>query len=286
MNLSLQSNLNKYLNEIYKIPLLTDEEEIKYAELKQNGDLNAAKILINSHLRLVVKIAFKYKNYGLSLMDMISEGNLGLMKAVKEFDLSKGCKLATYAMWWIKATIQDFILKSWSLVKIGTTAAQKKLFFNLNKLKNKIMESSQTELNDKNIKYIAETLNVKEEEVIDMDSRLNHKDIFLNKISNNSSNEDKRELIELIKDKHGTAETITIIKNDKNIKNRLLNEALLILNERERDIFVQRKLSQQEVTLKDLSQKYGISGERIRQIEEASFLKIKNYLINNYKKFA
>ena len=145
-DLKTTNSLSKYLTEIYKIPVLSEEDEKRYALLKSQGDLNAAKMLINSHLRLVVKIAYKYKNYGIPMMDLISEGNIGLMKAVKEFDLSKECKLATYAMWWIRASIQDYILKSWSLVKIGTTVAQKKLFFNLQKIKNEIFKIEQKKM--------------------------------------------------------------------------------------------------------------------------------------------
>ena len=189
-----QNKLKKYLDEVYKIPMLTEEEEIKYAKLKEEGDLNAAKILISSHLRLVVKIAFLYQKYGLPIMDMISEGNIGLMKAVKDFDLSKGCKLSTYAMWWIRASIQDYILKSWSLVKIGTTVNQKKLFFNLSKVKNKILEYNQKSLTNENIKYIANELSVPEDDVVFMEKRMSKKDVSLNKISNNTD-DGSRELI-------------------------------------------------------------------------------------------
>ena len=193
VTLEQKNNLAKYLTEVYKIPVLTEEEEMEYAKKKEEGDLNAAKILISSHLRLVVKIAFKYQNYGLPIMDMISEGNIGLMKAVRDFTLEKGCRLATYAMWWIRAYIQDFILKSWSLVKIGTTTAQKKLFFNLNKIKNKILSYGQKDLNNENIKYISDTLSVSEDEVKDMNNRLYKKDISLNQKSKNN-NEDNKEI--------------------------------------------------------------------------------------------
>ena len=197
VTLEQKNNLAKYLTEVYKIPVLTEEEEMEYAKKKEEGDLNAAKILISSHLRLVVKIAFKYQNYGLPIMDMISEGNIGLMKAVRDFTLEKGCRLATYAMWWIRAYIQDFILKSWSLVKIGTTTAQKKLFFNLNKIKNKILSYGQKDLNNENIKYISDTLSISEDEVKDMNNRLYKKDISLNQKSKNN-NEDNKEIMEKI----------------------------------------------------------------------------------------
>ena len=275
-----QDNLKKYLDEVYKIPVLTEEEEVKYAKLKEEGDLNAAKILISSHLRLVVKIAFLYQKYGLPIMDMISEGNIGLMKAVKEFDLSKGCRLATYAMWWIRASIQDYILKSWSLVKIGTTVNQKKLFFNLSKVKNKILEYDQKELTNDNIKYIANELSVPEEDVVSMNNRMFKKDISLNKISSNTEDGNK-ELIEFLPSKYSTPENI-LISRDKNKKSKdLMNEALSLLDDRERDIIYSRKLKDTPLTLKELSDKYNISGERIRQIEENALKKMKKYIIDN-----
>lgn len=275
-----QYNLKKYLDEVYKIPMLTEEEEIKYAKLKEEGDLNAAKILISSHLRLVVKIAFLYQKYGLPIMDMISEGNIGLMKAVKDFDLSKGCKLSTYAMWWIRASIQDYILKSWSLVKIGTTVNQKKLFFNLSKVKNKILEYNQKSLTNENIKYIANELSVPEDDVVFMEKRMSKKDVSLNKISNNTG-DGNRELIEFLPSKYSTPENI-LISRDKNKKSKnLMKEAMSLLDDREKDIIYNRKLKDSPLTLKELSDKYNISGERIRQIEENALKKMKKYIIDN-----
>ena len=259
--------------------MLTDDEEKKYAQLKEQGDLNAAKILINSHLRLVVKIAYKYKNYGLPMMDIISEGNLGLMRAVKEFTLEKGCKLATYAMWWIRASIQDFILRSWSLVKIGTTAVQKKLFFNLQKIKNNLLENGQKELTSDNVKYISNVLNVPTNDVVDMENRLTHKDVYLNKTSNND--EDGRELIELIKDSRATPEAAAISRDETNKKKILFKNSLSILNDREREILFKRRLGDKQETLQELSKAYGVSSERIRQIEEGAISKIKNYINKN-----
>ena len=275
-----QYNLKKYLDEVYKIPMLTEEEEIKYAKLKEEGDLNAAKILISSHLRLVVKIAFLYQKYGLPIMDMISEGNIGLMKAVKDFDLSKGCKLSTYAMWWIRASIQDYILKSWSLVKIGTTVNQKKLFFNLSKVKNKILEYNQKSLTNENIKYIANELSVPEDDVVFMEKRMSKKDVSLNKISNNTD-DGNRELIEFLPSKYSTPENI-LISRDKNKKSKnLMKKAMSLLDDREKDIIYNRKLKDSPLTLKELSDKYNISGERIRQIEENALKKMKKYIIDN-----
>lgn len=278
--LEQQNSLNKYLSEVYKIPVLTEEEEKRYALLKEQGDLNAAKILISSHLRLVVKVAFTYKRYGLPMMDVISEGNIGLMRAVKEFTLSKGCKLATYAMWWIRATIQDFILKSWSLVKIGTTVAQKKLFFNLSKIKNKIFSYDQKELTNDDIKYISQQLNVPEYEVISMDKRLSKQDISLNRASNRID-DDNKEIIELLPSKYGTPESILMARDSGNKKQLLIQNAIKMLNDREKDILYNRRLIENPLTLKELSEKYQISGERIRQIEEGALKKIKDFITNN-----
>ena len=277
VTLEQKNNLAKYLTEVYKIPVLTEEEEMEYAKKKEEGDLNAAKILISSHLRLVVKIAFKYQNYGLPIMDMISEGNIGLMKAVRDFTLEKGCRLATYAMWWIRAYIQDFILKSWSLVKIGTTIAQKKLFFNLNKIKNKILSYGQKDLNNENIKYISDTLSVSEDEVKDMNNRLYKKDISLNQKSKNN-NEDNKEIMELIPAKTQTPEIIFASTSENKKRKEIFREALNTLNEREKAIIFERKLDEEQATLKDLSIKYGVSGERIRQIEESAIKKIQKYI--------
>lgn len=277
VTLEQKNNLAKYLTEVYKIPVLTEEEEMEYAKKKEEGDLNAAKILISSHLRLVVKIAFKYQNYGLPIMDMISEGNIGLMKAVRDFTLEKGCRLATYAMWWIRAYIQDFILKSWSLVKIGTTTAQKKLFFNLNKIKNKILSYGQKDLNNENIKYISDTLSVSEDEVKDMNNRLYKKDISLNQKSKNN-NEDNKEIMELIPAKTQTPEIIFASISENKKRKEIFREALNTLNEREKAIIFERKLDEEQATLKDLSIKYGVSGERIRQIEESAIKKIQKYI--------
>lgn len=280
-SLELQNGgLGRYLSEIYRIPILTEAEEKMYAKQKEEGDLDAAKILISSHLRLVVKIAFKYQNYGLPMMDIISEGNIGLMKAVRGFTISKGCKLATYAMWWIKASIQDFILKSWSLVKIGTTVAQKKLFFNLSKIKNKIMSYGQKNLSNENVDYIANTLSVSKNEVIDMDNRLFKKDIFLNE-KNKNMNNDSQEIIELIPAKTGTPEAILTSKLENGRKRELLSESLNVLSDREKAIIIERRLNDNPSTLKDLSIKYKVSGERIRQIEEEAINKIKSYIKNN-----
>jgi RNA polymerase sigma-32 factor len=256
--------------------MLTLDEEVSYARLKGEGDLSAAKMLISSHLRLVARIAFRYKNYGLPMMDLISEGNIGLMKAVKDFDLSKGCRLATYAMWWIMASIQDFVLKSWSIVKIGTTAAQKKLFFNLTKIKNKIMNCGQKDLNRENVKYIANTLDVSENDVVDMNSRLFRKDIYLNEKSRNGE-ESATEMIEFLPSGYTGPEAALSSRIEVELRKDILRVGLDLLDDREREVLHARRLSDNPGTLKELSRKYGVSGERIRQIEENSIKKIQNY---------
>lgn len=265
--------LFKYISEINKIPLLTSEEELYHAKEKDNGNINSAKILVSSHLRLVVKIANKYKNYGLPMMDLISEGNIGLMRAVKTFDYTKGFKLATYSMWWIKAFIQEYILKSWSLVKIGTSSIQKKLFFNLNKIKNKILSCGDKKyLNNDDIKQISQMLNVSDKDVIEMDARINRNDIFLNAKSKNG---DDDEIINFIPAKLPSPEDIVDKKRTTAKNNKLLLNALESLTEREREIITLRRLSDDPLTLSEISKKCGISGERVRQIEAKAIEKMR-----------
>jgi len=275
-----QNSLLDYMNKINKFPILTPEEEYKYAKMKDAGNLDAAKMLITSHLRLVVKIAAKYRNYGLPLSDVIAEGNIGLMRAVKGFDPEKGFKLATYAMWWIRATIQEYILKSWSLVKIGTTAAQKKLFFNLNKIKNKILSSTNRKvLNPQEISQIAHELSVTKDEVTELDQRLNCSDISLHKKIQNQEGE--TELIELIAADQPNQEIIVAEKREKETRQKILLQALSTLNDREKDIIQKRRLSENSTTLEKLSQKYKISRERIRQIEARALEKMKVFFSQN-----
>lgn len=280
------NNLERYIEEISKAPILTEEEEYKYAKLKEQGDVNAAKMLVTSHLRLVVKIANKYRSYGLSMMDLISEGNIGLMKAVKEFSIDKGYRLTTYAIWWIRASIQEYILKSWSLVKIGTTINQRKLFFNLRKIKNRIISSKnggQTYLSNSDIKYIANYLNVKEDEVIEMDRRLYNSEVSINSPLKNSEDSEK-ELSELLPAKMITQDVLLDNKREKEKQIMLLNEAIeKVLNERERDILYSRRLREKPMLLKELSDKYSITQERVRQIEETAVNKIIKYIEKNKK---
>ncbi len=273
--------LNNYIAEISKIPMLTEEEERRYALLKEQGDINAAKILVKSHLKLVVKIANKYKNYGLCMSDLIAEGNLGLMKAVKDFSLSKGCRVATYAMWWIKANIQEYILRSWSLVKIGTTLDQKKLFFNLGKIKNKLLSyNNKRYLDNQDVKQIANYLNVQEKEVIEMDQRMFNSDVSINKLIASSTDGEKKELGEFLPSKEIRQDNLIDLRREKLRRIKLLQEALSILNDRERDIVQNRQLDPQGKPLKDFSQKYNISIERVRQIEEQGIKKMKQFILN------
>ena len=277
------NSLSKYIEEISAIPMLTEEEEHNYAVLKENGDLNAAKILINSHLRLVVKIAMKYKNYGLSLTDLIAEGNLGLMRAVREFSVEKGCKLATYAMWWIKANIQEYILKNWSLIKIGTTLTQKKLFFNLRKIKAKILSEDKKYLSNNDVKEISKLMNIDEKSVVELDNRLSSHDISLNQKAYSQDDESQRELGDLIRSKELPPDVLYEKRQTRLNQIKLLKESFSILNDREKAILLNRKLTENPMTLQELSEKYGISMERVRQIEEQAVKKIQSFILTKSK---
>lgn len=264
----------KYLREIQKFPMLTQEEESQYGKrFADTGDKEAAKILIQSHLRLVVKMAGKFKNYGLPVVDLVSEGNLGLMQAVKKFDPRKGFRLSTYAMWWIRAYMQDYILRSWSLVKIGTTAAQKKLFFNLHKIRKKIGAANDKALLPEHLSQIANDLDVTTKEVSDMHSRLSQSDTSLNNLV--GEEDDSSEVVDLIASDDASQEYLAIENQEKSRQEILFKQAFATLNEREKDILVKRQLSENPLTLEDLSQIYKVSRERIRQIEENAINKIK-----------
>ena len=276
--LSSEGNLAFYLQEIKKFPLLTAEEEFMLAKrFKEHGDTKAAHKLVTSHLRLVAKIAMGYRGYGLPVTDLISEGNVGIMQAVKKFDPDKGFRLATYAMWWIRAQIQEYVLHSWSLVKIGTTAAQKKLFFNLKKLKNQLESIDKGTLSPENVREIANKLDVKEAEVISMEHRLSTGDQSLNV---QISDEADTEWQDMIVDEKETQDRIVENKNEYNYRKKLLINALEILNDREKEIIQSRKLSDQPKKLEELSKKYKISRERVRQIEERALEKIKKEISN------
>ncbi|HSQ97197.1 MAG TPA: RNA polymerase factor sigma-32 [Rickettsiales bacterium] len=277
-----ENNLFRYIAEINKIPMLTAEEELFHSKEKDNGNLNSAKILVSSHLRLVVKIANQYKNYGLPMMDLISEGNLGLMRAVKTFDYKKGYKLATYSMWWIKAFIQEYILKSWSIVKIGTSITQKKLFFNLGKIKSNILSYNHKKyLSDKDVKEISNFLNVSPQDVVDMDCR-SKGDVYLNKKV--KADEDNTEILDLIPAKQALQDVVVDKKRINSRHAELLNEALNILNERELEIIKLRKLTDNPLTLAEVSKQCNISGERVRQIETRAIEKMKDYIVKTSDK--
>tara|TARA_B100001248_G_C27394422_1_gene464508 strand:+ start:750 stop:1652 length:903 start_codon:yes stop_codon:yes gene_type:complete len=273
-SLSSQGSLSKYLQEIRKFPMLKHEEEYTLAKSwQEKKDIDAAHKLVTSHLRLVAKIALKYRGYGLPIPDLISEGNIGLMQAVKRFDPDRGFRLATYAMWWIKAAIQEYILHSWSLVKIGTTAAQKKLFFNLRKIKNELKLIHDGGLKPDEVKKISEQLNVEEREVIDMNNRMAGHDHSLNSpLKDDSSSEWQDWLV----DAGRSQEDLLEESQEYNFRKTILINALSILNERERFIFESRRLNEKQSTLDELSRKFDISRERVRQIEVRAFEKIQN----------
>ena len=276
--LSNEGNLAVYLQEIKKFPMLSAEEEYMLAKrYKEHGDSDAAHKLVTSHLRLVAKIAMGYKGYGLPVTDLISEGNVGIMQAVKKFDPEKGFRLATYAMWWIRAQIQEYVLHSWSLVKIGTTAAQKKLFFNLRKLKNQLVSIDSGNLSPENVREIATRLDVKEAEVIDMENRLFTSDKSLNVKVSDDNHTEWQDLIEDNIESHDK-----IIEKNDELKYRkdLFTKALEVLNEREKEIIKLRKLKHIPLKLEELSKKYKISRERVRQIEEKALEKLQQEILN------
>ena len=276
--LSSEGNLAVYLQEIKKFPMLTAEEEYMLAKrYKEHGDSDAAHKLVTSHLRLVAKIAMGYRGYGLPVTDLISEGNVGIMQAVKRFDPEKGFRLATYAMWWIRAQIQEYVLHSWSLVKIGTTAAQKKLFFNLRKIKNQLASIDSGNLSPENVREIATRLDVKEGEVIDMENRLFTSDQSLNV---KLGEEHDTEWQDLIEDKQETHDRIIENKDELDYRRSLFSKAFEVLNEREKEIIKLRKLNENPLKLEDLSKKYKISRERVRKIEEKALEKLQKEISN------
>ena len=278
--LSDEGGLSAYLSQIKKFPMLDAEEEFMLAKnWKTNGNIKSAEKLVTSHLRLVAKIAMGYKGYGLPLNEMISEGNVGLMQAVKKFEPDKGFRLATYAMWWIKASIQEYILRSWSLVKIGTTTAQKKLFFNLKKIKNQIAPRTEGDLKNEHVKDIANRLDVSEEEVVSMNRRLAGKEQSLN----SPIGQDGDEWQDWIVDKEMDNELKYAQKEEIDQRKDLLQDSIKILNDREKEILYSRRLKDDPHTLEDLSKKFKISRERIRQIENKAFEKLQKHMLNSAK---
>jgi len=273
--------LSIYLAQIKKFPMLDAEEEYMLAKnWRENGNLQSAHKLVTSHLRLVAKIAMGYRGYGLPVNELISEGNLGLMQAVKKFDPDKGFRLATYAMWWIKAAIQEYVLRSWSLVKMGTTSAQKKLFFNLKKIKNQIAPGQDGDLKDDQVKEISKRLDVDSKEVVNMNRRMMGQEKSLNDPIKHG---EKDEWQDWLVDDNMDQELVISQKQEFDEKKELLNSSMKILNEREKEIITARRLNENPVTLEELSKKYKISRERIRQIETKAFEKLQKSMINASK---
>ena len=278
--LSNEGGLSVYLAQIKKFPMLAAEEEYMLAKnWKTTGNIKSAEKLVTSHLRLVAKIAMGYKGYGLPVNEMISEGNVGLMQAVKKFKPEKGFRLATYAMWWIKASIQEYILRSWSLVKIGTTTAQKKLFFNLKKIKNQIAPRSEGDLRDEHVTEIADKLDVRKDEVVSMNRRLSGKEFSLN----SPIGEDGDEWQDWLVDKELDHDLKFAQQEEMKQRKDLLSDSIKILNDREKEILYARRLNDEPITLEDLSKKYKISRERIRQIENKAFEKLQKHMLNSAK---
>ncbi len=276
-SISSEGGLGAYLAQIKKFPMLDAEEEYMLAKnWKETGNLKSAEKLVTSHLRLVAKIAMGYKGYGLPVNEMISEGNIGLMQAVKKFEPEKGFRLATYAMWWIKASIQEYILRSWSLVKIGTTTAQKKLFFNLKKIKNQIAPRSEGELRNEHVSEIARKLDVTENEVVSMNRRLAGKEQSLNA----PIGEDGDQWQDWVVDQDMDQELKFAQQEEMDQRKDLLKDSIKVLNEREKEILYSRRLTDEPLTLEDLSKKYKISRERIRQIENKAFEKLQKHMLN------
>ena len=271
--LNSEEGLNRYLAEIKKFPILSAEEEYMLAKrFEEHQDPEAAAKLVTSHLRLVAKIAMGYRGYGLPVSELISEGNIGLMQGVKKFEPDRGYRLATYAMWWIKASIQEYILRSWSLVKMGTTANQKKLFFNLRKAKSQISALDEGDLRPEQVKSIATKLGVQEQDVIDMNRRLGG-DASLN-APIRSDGEGEGEWQDWLVDESSNQEHILAEQEESSHRHAALREALGVLNERERRIFEARRLADDPITLEALSEEFGVSRERVRQIEVRAFEKV------------
>ena len=272
--ISPDNNLGRYLDQIKKFPMLTAEDEYNLAkDWLDKNNTKAAHKLVTSHLRLVAKIAMGYRGYGLPVADLIAEGNIGMMHAVKKFDPERGFRLATYAMWWIKAAIQEFVLRSWSQVKIGTTASQKKLFFNLRKIKSKINALDDGDLSPNQVNHIAKSLDVSEDDVISMNRRMLGGDHSLNAQMNKNDGEET-EWQDLLTDDRENQETLFEKHEEKTIRSKLMIDALNLLKSREKDIIIKRRLTDDPMTLEDLSQEYKVSRERVRQIENRAFEKL------------
>ncbi|MEM9434429.1 MAG: RNA polymerase sigma factor RpoH [Pseudomonadota bacterium] len=271
---SPEQGLNRYLQDIRKFPMLEPEEEYMLAKAwVENGDTEAAHKMVTSHLRLAAKIAMGYRGYGLPQAEVISEANVGLMQAVKKFDPEKGFRLATYAMWWIRASIQEYVLRSWSMVKLGTTSAQKKLFFNLRKAKSRIGALEDGDLRPEHVERIANDLNVTEDEVISMNRRMSGGDASLNAVVS-ADGEGTAQWQDWLEDEDADQAGDYEAKDELETRRELLADAMDVLNDREKDILAQRRLQDKAVTLEELSSQYDVSRERIRQIEVRAFEKL------------
>ena len=274
----MDGGLSRYFREVWTFPLLEPEEEYMLAQRwRDHGDTEAAHKLVTSHLRLVAKMAMKYRGYGLPMADLVSEGNIGLMKAVKKFEPERGFRLSTYAMWWIRAAITEYILRSWSMVKLGTIAAQKKLFFSLRKLKNKLRIMDSGELKPDEVTKLARAMNVPEKEIIDMNRRLAARDVSLN---TPLSDDEGMEFQDTLVDGSPSPEALTGDGEELDLRRRYLEQALVTLPERERHIFTERRLTDDPLTLEELGKHYGVSRERIRQLEVRAFDKVKAAVVS------
>ena len=274
-------SLRQYMQAIAKFPVLSAKEERELADRwYHHQDTDAAHRLVTSYLRLVAKIASKYKGYGLPVQDLIAEGNIGLMQAVKRFEPQRGFRLSTYAMWWIKASIQEYVLKSWSSVKVGSSAAQKRLFFNLRKIRKHIGAASGADLTPDQVSEIARTLDVKDQDVVDMDRHMISSDVHLNTPMSADTDDEK---MDFLADDSESHEDIVLEREEQSIRMQALHKAMEDLTEREREIFMARKLKDAPSTLEELSQVYKVSRERVRQIENKAFEKIQAAMLKNQK---
>ena len=276
--LSGESGLSRYLNEIKRFPILSADEELLLAkDYLEKGKSEAAHKLVTSHLRLVAKIAMQYRGYGLPVADLISEGNLGLMKAVKKFDPERGCRLSTYAMWWIKASVTEYILRSWSLVKMGTMSAQKKLFFSLRKAKRKLNIIDAQTIDPEKTAKLAEQFSISEADITNLDRRITARDLSLNAPVSNSE-EDSMEFIDILEDHTPSPEVLVARTQETEFRQKYLKDAMFQLSERERHIFTERRLKEDPITLEKLGEHYGISRERVRQLENRAYTKVQTII--------
>jgi len=276
--LSGESGLSRYLNEIKRFPILSADEELLLAKnYLEKGESEAAHKLVTSHLRLVAKIAMQYRGYGLPVADLISEGNLGLMKAVKKFDPQRGCRLSTYAMWWIKASVTEYILRSWSLVKMGTMSAQKKLFFSLRKAKRKLNIIDAQTIDPEKTAKLAEQFSISEADITHLDRRITARDLSLNAPVSNSE-EDSMEFLDILEDDTPSPEVLVARTQETELRQKYLKDAMIQLTDRDRHIFIERRLKEDPITLEKLGEHYGISRERVRQLENRAYTKVQTVI--------